>query len=163
GLYYDFLTVQITFQATASTSWLDVTSAGFPGLDVGQYSVQIEKASLVDAVESQWPLPPMPSNIKVYFAGASNVTNAFEETYVSAASTSGEVAAALHIFQNYSGVANVAFTVVDNPAEADLVIVNRIDSAFALDGQGLDALPIEIDGVIYNTALVELGTSPGMI
>ena len=45
-------TFTLTARATASTSWLDVASAGFPGLDVGQYSVEVEKASLIDAVES---------------------------------------------------------------------------------------------------------------
>lgn len=155
------LTVQITFQATASTSWIDVMSAGFPGLDVGQYSVEVAKASLVDAVESNSPLPPTPTNIKVYFAGIANVTNGFGQTFATAAMTSGEIAAALRVFQHYSAVANVGFALVDDPAEADLVIVNRNDD-FGLDGRGLFATPIEINGVAYNLALIELSTSPGM-
>ena len=153
--------IQVTFEATASTSWLDVGGA-FPGLDVGQYSVQVEKASPVDAIESNWPLPPT-NNIKVYFAGVDDITNALGESYVTTAWTSDEISAALRAFQGYSAVTNITFTVVGDPAQADLVMVNREDSALEFDGQGTFALPTDINGVTYNTALLELSiTDPGL-
>ena len=135
GVAFGFLTVQVTFQATASTSWLDVGSAGFPGFDVGQYSVEVEKASLVDAIEADWPLPLTPTNIKVYFAGVDEVTNREGESFVTTPWTSGEMSAALRAFQGYSAVANVAFTVVNDPAAADLVMVNREEELPDLTGR----------------------------
>ena len=47
--FYDFIT-HVTFQATSSTTWFDVASH-IPGLDVGQYSIHIEEASLTDTIE----------------------------------------------------------------------------------------------------------------
>jgi len=138
GFPFGSFDIQVTFQATASTSWLDVGGA-FPGFDVGQYSVQVEKASPVDAIEANWPLPPT-NNIKVYFAGVDTVTNAYGDSYVTTALTSDEISAALRVFQGYSAVVNVTFTVVDDPAQADLVMVNREDPT-TFDGRGTYARP----------------------
>ena len=69
--------------------------------------------------------------------------------------TSDEISAALRVFQGYSAVVNVTFTVVDDPAQADLVMVNREDPT-TFDGRGTYARPTEINGVTYNTALLEL-------
>ena len=74
--------------------------------------------------------------------------------------------AALRIFQQYSDVANITFTVVDDPAEADVVMVNW-DRGFLngveIAGGFLGPGPTEIDGVTYNTAVLELFLgAPGM-
>jgi serralysin len=156
--FFDLIS-QVTFQATSSTTWLDV--AGYiPGFDVGRYSIHIEKASLTDAIEANWV--PLPASVAVYFVGDVEVTNGFGESYFAPAWTDGGVNAALRLFQQYSEVANITFTVVDDPAKADVVMANRLGVTHEA-GRWFHTGNTEIDGVTYNTAMVELYLDrPGM-
>ena len=154
-----YLTAQLTFQATSSETWLNVASA-FPGFDIGQYSIHVDEASLTDPIEGYWS--PLPPSVRVYFVEDADITNRVGDSYFAPAWTPEEMSAALRIFQQYSDVANVTFTVVDDPAEADLVMANRLGFA---DFAGRYLIPgnIEIDGVPYNTAILEMNLDrPGM-
>ncbi len=154
------LTTQLTFQASSSSTWLDVASE-FPGYDIGQYSIHIEEASPVDAIEQPW-WPLLPADVKVYFAEDVNVTNVLGDSYFAPAWADAEMNAASRAFQQYSDVANVSFTVVDDPAEADLVMLNRQDDQYA--GQWLIRNDITIDGIIYNASTLEIFVGfPGVI
>lgn len=156
--FYDFIS-QVTFQATSSTTWLDVASF-IPGLDVGQYSIHVEKASLTDAVEVNWA--PLPAHVTVFFADDVPITDSFGMSFVALHWTDAEKAAALQIFQHYSDVVGVTFTVVDDPAQANLVLANRTGRP---DFAGLTVLTSEneINGVVYKTAMIELSLdSPGV-
>jgi Ca2+-binding RTX toxin-like protein len=164
AIAFEHLSTQLTFQATSSITWLDV-AGGFPGFDIGQYSIQIEEASLVDAIEHPW-WRPLPANVTVYFAEGVDITNAAGESFSALAWTPEGMSAALSIFQHYSDVANITFTVVDSPAEASLVIANRLN-ADLFAGQSVDPFiwghPTEINGVPYDAQSVELYLDyPGM-
>lgn len=164
---FGVLTVQLTFQATSPETWLDIASE-YPGFDTGQYTIHIEEASPVDAIELVYR-PPISASTKVYFADNVNVTNARGESYLAPAWTPEERSAALRAFQQYSDVANITFTVVDDPAEADLVIANRPDGSadgVPLAGRALftESGNTEIGGITVNTNLIELFLGfPGMI
>ncbi len=149
------LTAQVTFQATSSTTWLNVASE-FPGFDIGQYSIHIEEASPVDAIEEPVDFL-LPADVNVYFAEDVNVTNVLGESFLAPAWTPEELSAAWRTFQQYSEVVNITFTVVEDPSAAHLVMTKQPDSVI-YEGSAWPAEwgNTEIDGVVYNIDLLTL-------
>ncbi|MFO1171316.1 MAG: M10 family metallopeptidase C-terminal domain-containing protein [Hyphomicrobiaceae bacterium] len=150
---FSTLATQLTFQATSSTTILDISSR-FPGFDTGRYSIHIEPASLTDSIETNFP--PLPANVNVYFAGNVDVINSYGESYLASGFTIDEKNAALRGFQQYSQIANVTFAIVDDPAQANLILLNRPGSTPA----GQAALSFfgdnQINGVSYHSDVIEI-------
>ncbi len=149
------LTTQVTFRANASKTWLTVASE-YPGYDVGQYSLHIEVASPVDAIEMAWEFS-LPAAVNVFFAQNADVTNNFGDSFFAPAWTSDEVNTAVQVFQQYSEIIDVTFTIVDDPSLAHLVMVKQPD-ADIYEGSAwpFEYGPTEIDGLLYNVDLLTL-------
>jgi hypothetical protein len=116
---------RITFQAIDTTTILTV-GEGTAGAS-GQYTLQIDKASPLDTVE--WNILS-PKNIKVYFVGDASVVAPQDEHFTAKAWTQDEIDAAMKAYGAWSDVANVHFTQVSDPSQADFFMFKAPQDVF---------------------------------
>jgi len=111
---------RITFKALDTTTLLSV------GEDIagstGQYTLQIDKASPLDTIE--WNIVS-PKDVKVFFVGDGAVTGPQGESFTALGWTQAEIASAMQAYGKYSDVADVHFTQVTDPSEANFFMFKR--------------------------------------
>lgn len=152
---------RITFRAIDTTTIL-TAGEGTVGAS-GQYTLQIDKASPLDTVE--WNVTS-PKNIKVFFVGDGTVTAPAGENFTAKAWTQDEINAAMKAYGTWSDVANVHFTQVSDPSQANFFMFKAPASAFSgnelahwdVDGgtATLGSTSYQIDGAgVYNADTTE--------
>ncbi|MDK1389879.1 hypothetical protein QN224_31575, partial [Sinorhizobium sp. 8-89] len=141
--------IQYTFQATHTSYFL---SAGAEyNTSSGQYTLQVDVASPTDAIE--WN-EASPSTINVYFVGGQTDVTSFTDadgfTFDPEIWFQSEIDAAVAAFATFSAVTNVQFNYVDDPSQADFMMVQgdatEVEAAGYWNvGGGI----VTIDGVNY--------------
>jgi hypothetical protein len=91
----------------------------------GQYTLQIDKASPLDTVEENITSP---NDVKVFFVGDGAVSGPEGENFTALGWTQADIASAMLAYSKFSDIANVHFTQVTDPSEANFFMFKRPDT-----------------------------------
>ena len=146
---------QIVFTASSTGTYYIAADSYFnnggTGVDTGTYSVTVTAAEPADPLDSITWGYTAPAVINVFFVpGGVTFDDVYGAPQTTSTWTAAEMAQAMAAFGTYEDIANVTFNVVNDPSQADFMMVESTDPNSALGYWGVGGGTVTLDSTPYS-------------
>ncbi|WP_111734160.1 pre-peptidase C-terminal domain-containing protein [Roseovarius amoyensis] len=149
------LNSQIVFTASSTGTYYIAADSfennGGTSVDTGTYSVTVTVTEPADPLDSITWGDTAPAVINVFFVpGGVTFDDAYGAPQITSTWTAAEIAQAMEAFEAFENVADVTFNVVNDPNQADFLMVESTDPNSALGYWGVGGGSITANGTPYS-------------